>query len=212
MADLILPPMLNAIEADKPFATAIKQVRNRQSGAGDLFWTPDKCVADFAIILEPEVDRKRSLEMLPLAMLALSDCLAILLPPQVAVQFRGSNQIAVNGGVAGGVTAGIAKTAGDKNTPDWLVLSIKIGLSRGDKQGDPGLEPDITTLDEEGWEDPDPNKFIETYARHFLSWMAAWSDDGFAPVVRAWKVKAEDRSEPDMDAVSNNISLYESTA
>lgn len=212
MADLILPPLLNPIKADEPFTTAIKQVRNRQSGAGDLLWASNNSVADFAIILEPEVDRQRTLEMLPLAMIALSDCLAVLLPPQVAVQFRGCNEIVVNGGVAGGIVAAIAKTDGDQDIPDWLVLSITASLNRDDKKGDPGLEPDITSLDEEGWEAPELNTFIETYARHFLSWMVAWNDDGFAPVSRAWKFKAEDNSEPDMNMVSSNISIYESTA
>ena len=219
MANPIVPPLLKAIKTTDPTGDAIKNVRSQTAGAGNLFWAPGKSTADLAIVLEPEVDRLRALEMLPLAMVALSDCLAVLLPPQVAVQFRGSNDIIVNGGHAGSVKVALAKTSNDKmrpgspgshDGPDWLVLSIKIALTSPDKDIAPGVNPDVTSLDEEGWEQPDLNKFIETYARHFLSWMAAWNDQGFAPVARAWKFKAEDQKDPDLSQVSHTAAIYES--
>lgn len=210
MSDLILPPLLNAIETTEPFLTSIEKVRKGKAGAGDVFWRRDKHVADFSIILEPDVVQQRALEMSPLAMVALSDCLAVILPPQVAVQFRSDTEVVVNGGTVGGIKTSMAKTGTDQDVPDWLVHSISIGLIRKDNQQDPGFEPDITTLDEEGWELPESDKFIETYARHFLSWLAVWNEDGFAPIARAWKFKAENEREPDLESVTGNISLFES--
>ena len=210
MNDLTIPPLLNPREVDKPFETAIESVRTRQAGAGDLFWTTSPTQADFAIVLEPDVSRVQALEMVPMALVALSDCLAVLLPPQVAIMFRDEQTVVVNGGIVGGVNAAMARTENENETPDWMVVSVKLGLQRLDNAGDPGLQPDITTLDEEGWENPDLYQLIETFSRHFLSWMAVWDDGGFSQIARAYKFKAEDESCPDMNVIARNITVFES--
>ena len=211
MDKLILPPLLNAICSDQPFEAAIEQVRRRKSGAGDLFWCDEEKTGRLAIVLEPEVARGQALEMLPLAMVALSDCLAVLLPPQVGVGFRGHNNLVVNDGVAGGLRAAISKTGESSDVPDWLVLGIEIGLCRSISDVEPGLDPDVTTMDEEGWEDVNHHEFVETYARHFLSWLAVWTDDGFSTIARAWKFKAENRENPPMKEFKNYTIVFEST-
>jgi len=205
MTGLNLPPLLNGVESPSPFDTAIFQVRQQKAGAGDLFWSPATDVAEFALILEPDVDHDKALEMVPLAMVALADCLAILLPPQVAIEFRDLQQLIVNGGIAGGIATAISK-----QQSDWLVIAIRVGLGRTESQSEPGEQPDITTLDEEGWEDLDRSKFVETFARHFLSWLAIWNDDGFAPIARAFRFKAEDKQDPDLKLADKNIARYES--
>ncbi len=211
MDNLILPPLLNAVISQQPFDQAIDQVRHRRAGAGDLFWSPDKLTSNMAIILEPEVAANQALEMVPLAMVALGDCLGVLVPPQVAVQFRYPLRVVVNAGVTGEISAAIAATGNDNDVPDWLVLGIKINLARADDAPDPGEQPDITTLDEEGCEDLTQTKFIETYARHFLSWIASWQDEGFLPIARSWKFKAEDQNDPDMAELRKAVAVYEST-
>jgi BirA family biotin operon repressor/biotin-[acetyl-CoA-carboxylase] ligase len=211
MDELILPPLLNAICCEQPFQTAIEQVRQRKAGAGDLFWSRDQAIANIAIVLEPEVTRDRVIEMLPLTLVALSDCLAVLLPPQVGVGFRDCFHLVVNGGVAGTIRAAISKIDSNTDIPDWLVLELKVGLERTDTDEEPGLQPDITTMDEEGWEDISLNKFIETFARHFLSWLVAWQDDGFGKIARAWKFKSEDKKDPDIMKFIKVTTEYEST-
>lgn len=207
---MILPPLLNGIRAQDPFDFAVKQVRQRKAGAGDLYWSHKQDDVDLAIVLEPDVACSRAMEMVPLVMVALSDCLAVLLPPQVAVQFRQSKSIIVNGGIVGGIKSAMAKTENQTDVPDWLVLSVTVGLSRTDTSNEPGLNPDVTTLDEEGWEQVSQSKFTETFARHFLSWLAVWKDDGFKPVARAWKFKAEEETEPEMTKIRKDMLFFES--
>ena len=210
MTDLILPPLLNPIETAEPFSTAVEQVRQRKAGAGDLFWTSSNILANFAIVLEPDVNYARAVEMIPLALVALSDCLAVVLPPQVAVQFRDDHNVIVNGGLVGGIDAAMSLKTANKEIPDWLVLSINVALRQPEDAGEPGLQPDITTLDEEGWEEPDLPKFIETYARHFLSWMATWDDDGFDQITRAYAFKSENKTGPDMNTCIEAVTMFES--
>ena len=210
----VVPPLLRAIKASEPFETAVEKLCADASGAtgvtgdtgaGDLFWSPQNQRSKLAIVLEPDVPTSRALEMVPLVMVALGDCLGVLVPPQVAVQFRSPLQIVVNAGVAGHIKAAIAPTANDDEVPKWLVLAVDVGLTRAADAPDPGLQPDITTLDEEGCENLDHIKFIETFARHFLSWLAIWHDDGFSQIARAWKFKAEDESDPDMKKIRAQV-------
>ena len=211
MSELILPPLLNAVQSEAPFESAIKNVQMRKTGAGDLLWSKDQRRVKFAIILEPDVSTEKAVEMLPLTLVALGDCLGVLVPPQVGVQFRPPLQATVNAGIVGSVKAAMAETDISSDIPDWLVVGIEVGLARQNGDAEPGLDPDITTLDEEGCEDLDRNKFIETFARHFLSWMAIWNDDGFAPVARSWKFKAEDESDPIVELMLEITARYPST-
>lgn len=205
----ILPPLLNPQEAEKPYQSAIDGVRARSCGAGDVFWTLSRHQVEITIVLEPEVSSLRAAEMGPLAMVAAADSLAVLLPPQVAVQFRGGQQILVNAGVVGRIKTAMAAVEQDTQIPDWLVVSVKLGLRHDSNAGDPGLHPDVTALEEEGWDDPDGRKFIETFGRHFLSWMAIWNDDGFMPVSRAWRFKSESERDPDMAAIRKQIEFFD---
>lgn len=216
MTEPVLPPLLNAVQSEAPFESAIKNVQMRKAGAGDLLWSKDQGRVKFAIILEPDVSAEKAVEMLPLTLATLGDCLGVLVPPQVGVQFRPPLQATVNAGIVGGVEAAMAETESDSDIPDWLVVGIEVGLARQNNDAEPGLDPDITTLDEEGCEDLDRNKFIETFARHFLSWMAIWNDDGFAPIARSWKFKAEDESDPIIEMMlemtKRHPSLHESNS
>ncbi|MCP4320170.1 MAG: hypothetical protein GY789_30390 [Hyphomicrobiales bacterium] len=205
-----LPPVLNGVCVEEPFETAKDRARQRKTEAGDLFWSRDEHVANLAIVLAPEVDRSRAAEMVPLSMVALCDCLAVLLPPQVAVQTRECGKITVNVGEIGDVRAAISKSRDEVTPPDWMVLGITLCLSRKETDPEPGFQPDLTSLDEEGCNDCSCNRFIETYARHFLSWLAIWEDEGFRPVERAWKFKAEDEMDPDMNRILRELVTFES--
>ena len=209
---MILPGLLNAVELANPFDTAIEHVRQRKAGAGDLFWFPHKNCVNFALVLEPEVDQNKALEMIPLSMLALSDCLAVLLPPQVAVQFSDNKTVTVNGAVVGGIKAAMAETTGTEVIPDWLVLDVMVGLSRDESLPEPGMQPDVSTLDEEGLEEISQETFIETYARHFLSWLSAWNDDGMKSLIRAYEHKTEDGVDLDFKKIQHDLLVLSSAA
>ncbi len=202
-----LPPLLNAVLAENPFEDAIAGLRARKAGAGDVFFSDDTDRARFAVILEPDVPAAKALEMVPLAMAALGDCISALVPPQVAVQFRPTLRVLVNNGIAGGIKAAISQTASDNEIPDWMVIGVETGLSRDAGLPEPGEQPDITTLDEEGCDNLDRNRFIETFARHFLTWLSIWQEDGFAPVARSWKFKDEEQNQPDMDVISTAVMI-----
>lgn len=210
MDDMILSPLFKSICLEDPFEGAIDLVRKRQAEVGDLFWSPDNSTASLAIVLAPEVAFDRVVEMLPLSMVALGECLAEILPPQVSVRFRDLKTVIINDGVVGHVEAAVAKTKLISDVPDWLVIGVVVKLDHSGVEAEPGAQPDITALIEEGWDNVDRNKFIEIFSRHFQSWLAIWQDDGVGRLADGWKLKSEDESEPDMNRFSEIILQFES--
>jgi biotin-(acetyl-CoA carboxylase) ligase len=51
---------------------------------------------------------------------------------------------------------------------------------------DPGENPDVTALYEEGCADLDPGDLVESWARHTLVWINRWTDEGNRPLHAEW--------------------------
>ncbi len=198
-ADPIFPPRLTGHEVRgsvSPFAVACEEAGAGRLGAGDVVWSRSTLNADLAIILEPDVPLDKALQMIPLATVACGDCLGALTPPQVAVTFQWPATIRVNGGRLGRIRA--AAGNGDINPdtiPDWLVIATKLRLRHVGKSAEPGHTPDVTALSEEGCPNLTRTELIESYSRHFLTWLNMWQDDGFRPVHSAWLFRAENVNE-----------------
>lgn len=197
-AQLILPPLLTPqdIETHSPLDTACAGAAARQLGAGDVLWGRNPARAELAIVLEPEVQLTTALQMLYVAMAACGDCLGALTPPQVAVMFRWPDVICVNGAQAGRVRLFVPDTAQEGTVPDWLVVGVDLRLAHEQGDPEPGHTPDLTTLEDEGCADLTAITFMESYCRHFLTWLHKWQTEGFTPVRTAWKFRAEGQDGP----------------
>jgi biotin-(acetyl-CoA carboxylase) ligase len=99
--------------------------------------------------------------------------------------FSGPDRILVNGGLVGGVRFAAAEV-GEGDMPAWAVIGVSINVLGDPADTDPGRHPDRTTLREEGFGDLTAVMLLESFARHLLSWMDLWENDGDAPVHRAW--------------------------
>ncbi len=180
-------------------------VRKGLYGAGDVLWSKRQDVADLAIVLEPEIPFENAVQMIPLTMVACGDCLGVVTPPQVGVSFHWPNAIKVNDGLVGHVR-GISSTQTPGAVPDWLILGLSVRLRHNRKNFEPGDDPAITALSEEGCEDLTRSQFIESFTRHFLTWINQWNDDGFKPVHAAWLFRAgEMNEEAIIETGENNI-------
>lgn len=197
LPDPIFPPLLTGhdVKGDiDPFARACAEAAAGRLGAGDVVWSRNVSRLDMAIILEPEVPLSRAVEMMPLAMVAMGDCLGVLTPPQVGVMFRWPNIIAINGGAAG-MVKGAFSGDGPADIPDWLVIAMTLRHRREPKDPEPGETPDVTWLSEEGGAELTRTDLIESSSRHFLTWLNTWQDEGFRSVHEHWLFRAEGRQE-----------------
>ena len=195
--DPVFPPLLTGHSipgrAD-PMLLAREGILNGNYGAGDVLWSNSQDIAKLAIILEPEVVLENAVQMIPLTMVACGDCLGVLTPPQVGVTFHWPNVIRVIDGFVGQVRV-MASTQNSKAVPEWLIMGLDIRLRHGRKDFEPGEDPSVTALSEEGCTDLTRSEFIESFTRHFLSWINQWSDDGFKPVHAAWLYRATNQNE-----------------
>ena len=131
LEDPQFPPLLkgHAVKAPtRPFAHACRLAKSRQLGAGDVVWSRNTARAELAIVLEPEVPLERALQMAPLMMVALGDCIGSLSPPKVAIHYRWPNGILLNGSMAGEVRLGAPNVAAGA-IPDWLVVGAELEIA-----------------------------------------------------------------------------------
>ena len=196
LADPTFPPLLKGHDvpgSDDAFEIACARASSGELGAGDVVWGRSDTRTDIAIILEPEVSLETSVQMLPLAMVALGDCLGALTPPQVGQTFTWPGVIRVNGGLAGAMKAAAGGQRDAGSVPGWMVIGLWLRHLRGNDEPEPGDVPDQTWLSEEGCEDLTRTEILESYSRHFLTWLHTWNEDGFKSIHASWLYRAHER-------------------
>ena len=177
--------------SEDPFQEACRRAQARELGAGDVVWSLGTARADLAIVLEPEVALDRAVQMAPLMMVALGDCLGALGPPKLAVQYRWPTEILLNGSVAGDVRLACPRLPAGQ-VPDWLVVGARLVIAGEEARTDWSR----TSLAEEAGSDLTRTDILQSLAAHFLARLNAWTDDGFRPVHDQWLFRAEGREAP----------------
>ena len=86
--------------------------------------------------------------------------------------------------VGGGRLAWPEKTVETK-VPDWIVFGATIRTA-GKTSADPGLAPELTALDEEGFAEVTSNHIIEGFARNLMLLLDAWHESGFAAISKSY--------------------------
>lgn len=136
-----------------------------------------------AMVFAPEVPLDQAMAMLPVCGIGFQNALGALAPPEVAVHLSWDGVIRVNGARCGRLR--LAASAQDPDAqPDWLVVGVDLALIQ--TETDPGKDPDITALFDEGCAEVDPVDLLESWARHTLVWINRWDEDGNAPVHTEW--------------------------
>ena len=79
--------------------------------------------------------------------------------------------------------------------PEWMVLGLWLRHRREDAEPEPGDVPDRTWLSEEGCTELSRTEIIESYTRHFLTWLNSWNEDGFKSIHASWWFRAQERDE-----------------
>jgi biotin-(acetyl-CoA carboxylase) ligase len=191
-----LPPLLQVETIDANDDVLSKAVTRAAAGEiGLVCYSSATHILDMAITLVPEVPMDRATQMAHTAMIALSDSIGALAPPEVNVRFRFPGDILLNRGHAGIVRIVTApcNDAG-QDVPDWLVVSIQLRLVFDDDNLSQDYRLAHTSLAEEGGSFISRTRLVETVSRYFLLWLHRWEEDGFKPVHEGWMERnAEER-------------------
>jgi hypothetical protein len=180
---LDLPPPFHLILLSPPVdAFAHAQAIAAEEGAGTLLVLDRVDAAEFALVLEPEEPLCAARATLYAGMNALGDALAVHAPPEKPIAFGWPDTVYVDGAVVGGMRLAWPCGAEEDAPPPWLVLGATIQMVS--TLAEPGLQPQMTALAEEGFTDLAPHQLIESFARHFMVAVDAWQEHGFAALAR----------------------------
>src|SRR4029079_431334 len=184
--ELVLPPPFSAVrlrEVGDAFAHAISLAAER--GAGTVVYVGRFDLAEFAVVLEPEEPLLKARRAFYAGMAALADALAVPAQPETSIVIDWRDSLLVNQGVVGGGRLAWPHDAGEGETPPWLVFGgmIRTVSMTG---SEPGLNPLVTALEEEGFTDVISSHVVESFARHFMVAVDAWQESGFGAVARSY--------------------------
>jgi biotin-(acetyl-CoA carboxylase) ligase len=184
--ELTLPPPFTPVrmrEFGDAFGHAIALAPEK--GAGTLVHVGRFDLAEFALVLEPEEPLRTARRALYAGMVALVDALAAIAEPETAIDIAWPDAILVNGGLVGGGRLAWPQGAGEDEVPPWLVFGAMIRTASM-ANTDPGLNPSITALDEEGFTNTASNHLVESFARNFMVAIDAWQESGFGAVAKRY--------------------------
>jgi biotin-(acetyl-CoA carboxylase) ligase len=184
--ELALPPPYQAVrmrEFGDAFAHAATLAPQR--GAGTLVYVGRFDVAEFAVVLEPTDPLNRARRVFYAGMGALADAIAAAAPPETVIHIKWPDALYVNWGLVGGGRLAWPESADEASVPPWLVFGATIRTA-WPKRIDPGLTPELTALDEEGFAEVTSKQIVESFARNFMHAFDVWQDSGFSSAVRPY--------------------------
>src|SRR5512144_1972296 len=185
-SELALPPPFSAVhlrEVGDAFAHAISIAA--EQGAGTLVYVGRFDLAEFAVVLEPDEPLLKARRVFYAGMAALADALAAHAQPETSIVIDWPDSIFVNGGLVGGGRLAWPGETREIDTPSWLVFA---GMIRTVSMAgaEPGLNPLVTALEEEGFTDLMSGHVVESFARHFMVAVDAWQESGFGTVAKSY--------------------------
>lgn len=182
------PPLLcgKGLAADKnPMNWARSRVGKGKLHAGDLVWSEEANRLRIAVVLEPDVQRERCSEMLFALMVAFGDAVGALCPPEISITYQWPSIILMNDAKIGHADLIVSEQQTD-GLPDWLIVGLDIVIQPDKSNPDPGYELNNTTMWDEGCGDLSHTQLLESVARHLVSWIHTWSEDGFKSIHEQW--------------------------
>jgi biotin-(acetyl-CoA carboxylase) ligase len=199
--ELMLPPPFTLVrlrELGDAFAHAASIAP--EQGAGTLVYVGRFDLAEFAVVLEPNEPLAQARRAFYAGMTALADALTGHAQPETAITIDWPDSIAINRGMVGGGRLAWPLGISEDETPPWLVFGAMI-RTVSISGSEPGLNPLVTALAEEGFADVMSGQVVESFARHFMVAIDAWQEQGFGAVARSYlqRLPAEPGLRRDLD-------------
>jgi hypothetical protein len=177
-----------------------------ERGAGAFVWAPHAHVLDFAVVLEPDEPLRTARRAFIAGMGALADAVAAYCPPEKPVAILWPDTLVFNVARLGGGRLGIPDGCGEDDVPDWLVVSAQLLASKADF-GDPGLTPDSTSLEEEGFDPDEFTALAESFARHLMLAFDTWNERGFKAVAEGFLARLPEAAPGERRAIDESGDL-----
>jgi biotin-(acetyl-CoA carboxylase) ligase len=184
--ELALPPPFTPVrlrELGDAFGHAVSIAA--EQGAGTLVHVGRFDLAEFALVLEPEEPLRQARRVFYAGMAALCDALSATAQPETSIAVDWPDSIYVNLGLVGGGRLAWPAGVREDAVPPWLVFGAMI-RTMSMTGAEPGSNPQVTALDQEGFTDAMANLVVESFARNFMVALDAWQESGFGAVAKSY--------------------------
>jgi biotin-(acetyl-CoA carboxylase) ligase len=152
-----------------------------EQGAGTLVYVGRFDLTEFAVVVEPDEPLAQARRVFYAGMVALADALSSYALPETSVTIGWPDSISVNLGLVGGGRLGWPRGTSEHEVPQWLVFGAMI-RTVSMTGAEPGLNPLVTALEEEGFTEGLSNHVVESFSRHFMLAIDSWQEKGFGAV------------------------------
>jgi BirA family biotin operon repressor/biotin-[acetyl-CoA-carboxylase] ligase len=201
--ELRLPPAYRLVRRDTVDSTNEEAKRLVREGAedGTLVWALEQTKGRgrhgrtwasppgnlyLSLVLRPDCAPAVAAQLGFVAALALGDAVGSVAPPMVEVRYKWPNDVLFNRHKGAGIL--LESSLSPEGTLDWLVLGLGANVQSHPEDGAfpatslrfEGAPPSVTV-----------EALLEAFARHFLTWVNRWLEDGFDPVRQAWLSHAQ---------------------
>ncbi|WP_018260497.1 biotin/lipoate--protein ligase family protein [Methylobacterium sp. WSM2598] len=178
---LMLPPPFTLVTLDPPGSAQAEACRRAADAdaAGTLILSAGERVIEAAVVLAPEEPLRLARRAALIGMGALADALGSHAPPDKPVAVEWPLTLRFDGARLGGGRLAWPEACGEDEVPDWLVFSCMLIASKR-HAGDPGLTPDSTSLEEEGFAPETAGPIVESFAQYLMKGLSDLEEDGFA--------------------------------
>ena len=179
-ADLVLPPAFTGLLAEPASDVHAQACRLAREGAeaGTLLLGESGGTVSLAVLLAPDEPLAGARRALFAGMWALAEAIGGFGPPEIPVVVFWPDTLHFNQARLGGGRLGWPEGCGEGEVPDWLVFSASVIASKR-HAGDPGLTPESTSLEEEGFPADLARPLAESFARFLTKAFEIWTEDGF---------------------------------
>jgi biotin-(acetyl-CoA carboxylase) ligase len=182
MSEPVLPPPFAALwqeGAEDVVERAVALAPAR--GAGTLVWRLAAGRLELAVVIEPDRSLAEARAAFLVAMAAALEALAAHGPPERQLQVRWPGEIVFDRARIGRGRLVWPRGCSESAEPACLVFGLDLVADR-DGMADPGLEPDVTSLREEGF--AHPVAILESFARHLMLRFDIWANTGLEQAAR----------------------------
>lgn len=180
----VLPPPFNAIRHDgRGSAVTRAVVLAPDCGAGTLVWHLGPGRLDLAVVLEPDRRLAEARAAFLVCMAAAVEAIAAHGAPERSLEIVWPGWVRFDHARLGRGVLVWPPECSESDEPAWLVFGLEL---IADREGlcDPGLDPDATSLREEGFDLP--MLIVESFARHLMLGFDTWAAGGLNRAARPY--------------------------
>ena len=167
---------------------ADEQTRGRGRGGHDWHSPPGNLYS--TIILRPGKSAQETAGLSFIAALAISDAMQELLPRSATLNLKWPNDVLIDGKKVAGILLESAAVGG--GDAEWVIIGCGVNVASHPKKAG----NNATSLANEGCDNVDLGRLLETYIRHLLDWEERWQVGGFSPIRTAWLQRATGIGKP----------------